>query len=186
MSLMNVSGKQLLNKKIFCRCSDNIQAIDLTSFPKGLYFLNLKNSMKTYTEESLIEALIEIRNQGWIPTRRKNNDGGVGNTLEDLLGIEENNLPIPNAAEWELKAQKKDTTSQLGYLKNVKKSGAEAVRAALEKTISHNIVIHPKMEAMSKKYPGLFELERCCPAVGHIIAAAREKISLSVRAIVFG
>ena len=67
--------------------------------------------MKTYTKESLIEALIEIRNQGWIPTRRKNNDGGVGNTLEDLLGIEENNLPIPNAAEWELKAQKKDTTS---------------------------------------------------------------------------
>lgn len=67
--------------------------------------------MKTYTKESLIEALIEIRNQGWIPTGRKNNDGGVGNTLEDLLGIEENNLPIPNAAEWELKAQKKDTTS---------------------------------------------------------------------------
>ncbi len=47
--------------------------------------------MKTYTKVSLIEALIEIRNQGWIPTGRKNNDGGVGNTLEDLLGIEENN-----------------------------------------------------------------------------------------------
>ncbi len=67
--------------------------------------------MKIYTKDELIEALIEIRNRGWIPTRRKNNDGGVGNTLEDLLGIEENNLPIPNAAEWELKAQKKDTTS---------------------------------------------------------------------------
>lgn len=67
--------------------------------------------MKTYTKESLIEALKEIRDQGWIPTGRKNNDGGVGNTLEDLLGIEENNLPLPNAAEWELKAQKKETTS---------------------------------------------------------------------------
>jgi len=67
--------------------------------------------MKSYTKESLIEALIEIRNQGWIPTGRENNDGGVGNTLEDLLGIEENNLPIPNAAEWELKTQKKDTAS---------------------------------------------------------------------------
>ena len=33
------------------------------------------------------------------------------NTLEDLLGIEENNLPIPNAAEWELKAQRKNTRS---------------------------------------------------------------------------
>ncbi len=67
--------------------------------------------MKTYTKESLIAALVKIREQGWIPTGRKNNDGGVGNTLEDLLGIEENNLPLPNAAEWELKAQKKDTTS---------------------------------------------------------------------------
>ena len=67
--------------------------------------------MKTYTKESLIKALIEIRNQGWIPTYRKNNDGGIGNTLEDLLGIEENNLPLPNASEWELKTQKKDSTS---------------------------------------------------------------------------
>ena len=31
--------------------------------------------------------------------------------MEDLLGIEENNLPIPNAAEWELKAQRADTKS---------------------------------------------------------------------------
>ncbi len=67
--------------------------------------------MKTYTKKSLIKALIEIRDKGWIPTGRKNNDGGVGNTLEDLLGIEENNLPLPNAAEWELKAQRKNTTS---------------------------------------------------------------------------
>ena len=67
--------------------------------------------MKTYTKESLIDALIEIREQGWIQTGRKNNDGGVGNTIEDLLGIEENNLPLPNATEWELKAQKKNTSS---------------------------------------------------------------------------
>ncbi len=65
--------------------------------------------MKTYTKESLIKALKSIRDKGWIATGRKNNDGGVGNTLEDLLGIEENNLPLPNAAEWELKAQKKET-----------------------------------------------------------------------------
>lgn len=48
---------------------------------------------------------------GWIANARKGNHGGVGNTLEDLLGIKENNLPIPNAAEWELKAQRKSTAS---------------------------------------------------------------------------
>ncbi len=67
--------------------------------------------MKTYTKESLVASLLEIRNQGWIKSGRPGNDGGVGNTLEDLLGIEENNLPIPNAAEWELKSQKKNSTS---------------------------------------------------------------------------
>lgn len=67
--------------------------------------------MKTYTKESLVSALVEIRNKGWIPSERPGNDGGIGNTLEELLGIEENNLPIPNAAEWELKTQKKGTTS---------------------------------------------------------------------------
>jgi len=67
--------------------------------------------MKIYTKDSLIAELIKIREKGWIQTRRKNNDGGVGNTLEDLLGIKENNLPLPNATELELKAQKKNTTA---------------------------------------------------------------------------
>ena len=67
--------------------------------------------MKIYTKESLVSALKKIRNQGWIPDARSGNVGGIGNTLEDLLGIEENNLPIPNAAEWELKCQRKNTTS---------------------------------------------------------------------------
>lgn len=66
---------------------------------------------KIYTKELLIEKLKEIREMGWIKNRRRGNAGGVGNTLEDLLGIEENNLPIPNAAEWELKCQRIDTSS---------------------------------------------------------------------------
>ena len=66
--------------------------------------------MQVYTKESLIARLKEIAEQGWIPNVRHGNHGGIGNTLEDLLGIEENNLPIPNAAEWELKAQKLGTT----------------------------------------------------------------------------
>ena len=67
--------------------------------------------MKLYTKENLIKEFHKIAAQGWIENARKGNAGGVGNTLEDLLGIEENNLPIPNAAEWELKAQRLDTSS---------------------------------------------------------------------------
>lgn len=67
--------------------------------------------MKIYTKESLTAALIDISKRGWILNRRKGNAGAVGNTLEDLLGIPENNLPLPNAAEWELKAQKINTSA---------------------------------------------------------------------------
>lgn len=66
---------------------------------------------KIYTKPALIAKLKEISAMGFIPNARKGNHGGIGNTLEDLLGIEENNLPIPNAAEWELKAQRLNSTS---------------------------------------------------------------------------
>lgn len=65
----------------------------------------------TYTKDALIKKFKEIEVMGWVPNARKGNHGGIGNTLEDLLGIAENNLPIPNAAEWELKTQRLNSTS---------------------------------------------------------------------------
>lgn len=67
--------------------------------------------MKIYTKQELIDALQDIRARGFIPCAREGNHGGIGNTLEDLLGIDENNLPVPNAAEWELKTQRIKTSS---------------------------------------------------------------------------
>lgn len=64
-----------------------------------------------YTKPALIAKLKEISAMGFILNGRKGNHGGIGNTLEDLLGIKENNLPIPNAAEWELKAQRLNSSS---------------------------------------------------------------------------
>lgn len=67
--------------------------------------------MRIYTKDSLITELKKISARGWIENTRPGNSGGIGNTLEDLLGIDENNLPIPNASEWELKSQRLNTTS---------------------------------------------------------------------------
>ncbi len=64
-----------------------------------------------YTKDALIIKLKEISKLGWIPNARQGNHGGIGNTLEDLLGIKENNLPIPNASEWELKTQRLNSSS---------------------------------------------------------------------------
>jgi hypothetical protein len=71
----------------------------------------MKNKLKTYTKHELITKLKEISAMGFVPNARRSNHGGIGNTLEDLLGIEENNLPIPNATEWELKTQRVKTSS---------------------------------------------------------------------------
>ncbi len=70
-----------------------------------------KRPVKIYTKESLIEELRKIKSLGWIPGARHGNAGSVGNTLEDLLGIQENNLPIPNATEWELKCRRAKSNS---------------------------------------------------------------------------
>jgi len=59
-----------------------------------------------FSKEQLISELIKITKMGWIKNPRPGNVGGVGNAIEDLLGIKENNLPIPNASEWELKCQR--------------------------------------------------------------------------------
>jgi len=68
--------------------------------------------MKEFTKESLKAELVAICKRGWIPSRRRpGNAGAVGNTLEGLLGITENNLPLPNAAEWELKGQRRQASS---------------------------------------------------------------------------
>ena len=64
-----------------------------------------------YTKPALIAKLKKISAMGFVPNARRGNAGGIGNTLEDQLGIKENNLPIPNAAEWELKAQRANTSS---------------------------------------------------------------------------
>jgi len=60
----------------------------------------------------LIEKLKAIKEMGYIKTHRTGTTG-VGKTLEDLLGIVENNVPGPNAEMIELKSARKNVGSML-------------------------------------------------------------------------
>ena len=63
--------------------------------------------------KSLKKKLQKIEKQGFIKTHRAG-DTGIGKTLEDLLGIQENNIPLHDiSGVAELKAYRKDTTSML-------------------------------------------------------------------------
>lgn len=78
--------------------------------------------MRFFTKKELIDQLKYIFSQGFHESVKKiGNDGAVGNTLEFLLGINENNLPIPNASEWELKGQRENTNSLI-TLKHIEPS----------------------------------------------------------------
>ena len=65
--------------------------------------------MKGFIE--LVDRLHVISNQ-WIPSNRVH-DTGIGKTLEDLLGIEENNFPGPNGEKVELKSIRKSSSSMI-------------------------------------------------------------------------
>lgn len=64
------------------------------------------------TLDEFIVAFTEIKNLGWIDTHRNNNTG-IGKTLEDLLGILENNLGEPDFGEYELKSSRISTNSMI-------------------------------------------------------------------------
>ena len=61
----------------------------------------------------LKRELERIKSIGWVKNRRPGNSGGVGNTLEDLLDVAENNYQLPDFGEWELKSQRAETGSLL-------------------------------------------------------------------------
>ena len=63
----------------------------------------------------LVDRLNEISNQ-WIYSNRTH-DTGIGKTLEDLLGIKENNFPWPNGEKVELKSIRKDSSSMITFYK---------------------------------------------------------------------
>ncbi|NQS90393.1 MvaI/BcnI restriction endonuclease family protein [Patescibacteria group bacterium] len=108
--------------------------------------------MKLYTKDQLIGEIHKIFEKGWYSSVKKTvdvrNDGAVGNTLEVLLGIKENNLPIPNAQEWELKGQRSHTSSLI-TLKHIEPS-PRAARIVPQQLLPHYGWQHKQA---GKKYP---------------------------------
>jgi hypothetical protein len=60
----------------------------------------------------LVKRLRDIKQMGYVKTHRGGSTG-IGKTLEDLLGIKENNVPGPNAAMLELKSARKESRSMI-------------------------------------------------------------------------
>lgn len=59
----------------------------------------------------LEKEFIRIKNLGFVKNVRPNNDGGVGNTFEDHLGVDENNETEPDFEGFEVKTKRSFTSS---------------------------------------------------------------------------
>ncbi len=66
--------------------------------------------MRNFGLDELRDSLIDIIGE-WHDDPRAGNDGGAGNLLEDLLGVEENNLAIADYGIFELKTQRSESSS---------------------------------------------------------------------------
>lgn len=64
------------------------------------------------SQEELVAKLIKIRDSGFVKSNRTS-DTGIGKTLEDLLGIKENNIALPDVGEIEIKSQRIESDSML-------------------------------------------------------------------------
>ena len=71
-----------------------------------------QTNMQKRTLAQIREALNKLKEIGWIKSNRKHNTG-IGKTLEDYLGITENNIALPDFGVMELKSQRIGTVSMI-------------------------------------------------------------------------
>jgi len=75
----------------------------------------------------LVAKIKSLKRLGYVKTHRIGNTG-IGKTLEDLLGIKENNVPGPNGAKVELKSARKNAKSMLTlFTKSPLPDGANSI-----------------------------------------------------------
>ena len=71
------------------------------------------------SKSEILKIVHKLREKDWIKIkeRRKGRDGGLGNTLEDVLGIRENNEPIADLGKFELKTHRKPSGSLISLFR---------------------------------------------------------------------
>jgi hypothetical protein len=103
---------------------------------------------RIYNLESLTDKLHSDVIGKWHNEARHGNDGSAGNTLEDLLGITENNLKLPDWGNIELKTKKKESASLVTLLHREPSPNASIPKLLLSMGWKHGKagLEHPKDE----------------------------------------
>lgn len=107
--------------------------------------------MKSYSD--LLEGLKKLKEKGYVKTHRTGNTG-IGKTLEDRLGIKENNFAGPDGIMTELKSARKNASSMLTLF--TKSPSPPKVNSILlekfgypDEEGSHKKILHTTINAIS-------------------------------------
>ena len=98
------------------------------------------------SDESVREFITRfqaVRNLGWVRSHRANNTG-IGKTLEDLMGIDENNIEGPDLGNVEIKSQRALTSSKL-TLFTKKPTGPNGANTVLRDKYGKQNPTHPDL-----------------------------------------
>ncbi len=70
-------------------------------------------AIRFLTKQQMVDKLKKLAQEGWIMSLRPLNTGGIGNTIDSRLDLPENNLPIADTAQWELKTHRTGSSALL-------------------------------------------------------------------------
>ena len=106
--------------------------------------------MQKRTLTQIKKALQELSKKGWIKSNRLHNTG-IGKTLEDYLGITENNIALPDFGVMELKSQRLKTLSMMTLFT---KSPEGITNAEIRKRFGYPDQEFPKIKILHQTISG--------------------------------
>jgi hypothetical protein len=105
-------------------------------------------------KQLITSEFLRIRNLGFVKSNRPNNrDGGIGNTFEDHLGVQENNLREADFEGFEIKSKRQFNTS---YLTLFSKSPSHPVGANGILKDKYGECRDPQFPQLKKLYASIF------------------------------
>jgi len=106
--------------------------------------------MQKRTLTQIKKALQELSEKGWLKSNRQHNTG-IGKTLEDHLGITENNIALPDFGVMELKSQRLNTLSMMTLFT---KSPEGITNAEIRKRFGYPDKEFPKIKILHQTISG--------------------------------
>lgn len=96
-----------------------------------------------------------IKSLGFVKSNRSSkNDGAIGNTFEDYLGVRENNLKDPDFAGFEVKSKRELTSSYLSLFTK-SPSSPKGANAYLKNTFGKNDEDFPLLKNLIARLSGI-------------------------------